>query len=104
MNYFSFIIACMFLVAGSVKLKTKFCVNCKYFIPDNFGNNAYGKCSLFTYDNNKYLVDGIVRNNDYYLCSTSRTVNDLCGKEATRYKKRYTWKNELDNEDKKIVD
>jgi hypothetical protein len=79
----------IFVFANSLEMKPKFCVNCRYFIP-NESNNEYGKCSLFVYENSKYLVDGLVRDNDYYACSSARSWSNLCGKEGKKYKKKYT--------------
>ena len=82
----------MFLYVNSIEIKTKFCINCKHFIPHEH-NNEFGKCSLFVYENSKYLVDGIVRDNEYYACSTARSWDHLCGKPAKKYRKKYTKKN-----------
>ena len=79
----------MVLFGNAIETKTKFCVNCKHFIPHEH-NNEYGKCSLFVYENSKYLVDGIVRDNEYYACSTARSWDQLCGKEGVKYRKKYT--------------
>ena len=89
MYLFTLLYTYMFLLVGSMKTKTKFCVNCRHFIP-NESNNEYGKCSLFVYENSKYLVDGVIRDNDYYACSTARSWNSLCGKAGKNYKKKYT--------------
>jgi hypothetical protein len=37
--------------------KPKFCINCKYFIKPPGGLNEFAKCSLFTVDNPKFLID-----------------------------------------------
>jgi len=75
-------------------IKPKFCINCKHFVKPPYGmSNEYARCSLFTTENRKYLVDGVHRNSDYKYCSTAREFDSLCGKNATKYKKRYTWKN-----------
>jgi hypothetical protein len=81
----------MCLFVNSLAIKPKFCVNCKHFIPHEH-NNEYGKCSLFIYENSKYLVDGIARENEYYTCSTARSSVNLCGKEGAKYRKKYTKK------------
>ena len=82
----------LFLFVNSLTIKPKFCVNCKHFIPHEH-NNEFGKCSLFVYENAKYLVDGIVRDNEYYACSTARSWDHLCGKTAKKYRKRYIKRN-----------
>ena len=101
MFFVALLYACMVLTLHSAKINTKFCINCRYFIP-NKCNNEYGKCSLFINENIKYLVDGVIRDNDYYACSTARSWNDLCGKEGKKYKKKYTRRsiNRDDDEEK----
>jgi hypothetical protein len=83
----------------SVEIKPKFCVNCRYFIPNTDGlKTEYGKCSIFPYENSKYLVDGIIRDTEYFTCSTARSCEKLCGKNGNRYKKKYvrsTFRNPL---------
>lgn len=67
----------------------KFCINCKYFIPNSIGNK-YGKCSLFPTELiDNYLIDGNTENNkEYYYCSTVRSSENMCGKEGKMYKKK----------------
>jgi hypothetical protein len=79
----------MFLFANSLGTKTKFCVNCKHFIPHEH-NNQFGKCSFFVYENSKFLVDGIIRDDEFFSCSTARSCESLCGKNAKEYRKKYT--------------
>lgn len=83
----TFIMLCLFLFTYSLQVKPKFCINCKYFIPDKLGNE-YGKCMAFQYENSKFLIDGTERNN-YYYCSTSRNNENLCGKTGKKYVKKY---------------
>jgi len=83
----SFIILFMCLFTYSLQIKPKFCINCKYFIPCDTGNE-FGKCMSFQYENNNFLIDGNVRNN-YYFCSTARGKEDLCGKIGKKYVKKY---------------
>lgn len=81
--------------------KPKFCINCKYFIPD-IGSDIeyikYGKCSLFPIipiiDNNNhnpFLVTGKNEEKvlDYSYCMTSRKFDNMCGENGKRYKKKY---------------
>ena len=82
----------LFLFVNSLTIKPKFCVNCKHFIPHEH-NNEFGKCALFLYENSKILVDGIARENEYYTCSTARSWGHLCGKDGTKYRKKYTKRN-----------
>jgi len=81
----------MFLLANS--MREKFCINCKYFIkPTTGGLNEFAKCSMFPTNNPKYLIDGRHRQSDYRYCYTARDFDSLCGKNGTKYKKKYTWK------------
>jgi hypothetical protein len=86
---YQFIILCIFLSAVSLKtnLKPKFCINCRYYIKDEKGNKQNGRCLQFPNDNSNFLVDGVVRADDYRFCSTARNFDHLCGVNATKYKK-----------------
>jgi hypothetical protein len=70
---------------------TKFCVNCKHFIPNNilFFNSEFGKCSLYPQNNidNRFLVTGNEKyvTKDYFYCNTARNVKNMCGKEGKYY-------------------
>lgn len=82
-------------IFSSTPIKPKICCDCKFFKPNYFTGNKYGKCSLFKKDqeeddNRYYLVDGIKRNsnNDYFFCSTARSQTNMCGPEATLYVKK----------------
>jgi hypothetical protein len=44
---------------------------------------------MFSMDNSKFLVSGNNNDRDFYLCSTARGSNNLCGKNATKYVKKY---------------
>lgn len=79
-------IALTFSVQGCPKL----CVNCRYYLPSPDGlKPEYGKCSVFPFENSKFLVDGIIRDTEYFTCSTARSCEKLCGKSGNRYKKKY---------------
>jgi hypothetical protein len=81
------------LLTNSLKIKQKLCVNCKFFItPKNGLKDEFGRCAKFPFENTKFLVDGIVREDDFYSCSTARSWETLCGKNAKQYKKKYTRK------------
>jgi hypothetical protein len=85
----SFIISINFLFVESLE-KPKLCINCKHFIPyidRNIKIGKFGKCKLFKKDQlNSFLVDGIDEyDDDYYYCSTSRRINDMCGILASHY-------------------
>jgi hypothetical protein len=83
---------CGALLADSIK--PKFCINCKYFVkPSGETSNEFAKCSLFAIESQKYLIDGVHRHSNYRYCYTAREFDSLCGKNATKYKKKYTWKN-----------
>lgn len=94
MNYL-FLIICSILLSGhisSIKItpnKPKLCVDCKHYTKDFF-NNKYGKCSLFTTedDNKAFLVDGIDRTRiEYQYCSIARKYAHMCGEEGKLYVK-----------------
>jgi len=81
------------LLTTSLKIKPKLCVNCKFFItPTNGLKDEFGKCSKFPFENSKFLVDGIIRDDEFFSCSTARSWDKLCSKNAKEYKKRYTRK------------
>jgi len=87
----------VFILTSSVDMNLKFCVNCRYFIPNTDGlKSEYGKCSVFPYENTKFLVDGIIRDTEFFTCSTARSSEKLCGKNGNRYKKKYVRKQPLD--------
>ena len=83
----AFIILCMGLFTYSLQIKPKFCINCKYFIPSDTGNE-FSKCMAVQYENSKFLIDGIIRN-DYYYCSSARNNEELCGKIGKKFVKKY---------------
>lgn len=83
----SIIILCMILLSGSLKLTPKICVNCKHFINDEYSGPEYGKCREFPLDSVKYLIDGVVRNDEYMYCSNVRNQEHLCGKSGKKYSK-----------------
>jgi hypothetical protein len=90
MNYFFLIICSVVLPALSLKSVTpKVCVNCKFFTKNVNSEDKYGRCSLFPKEENtiNFLVSGIKDDNNYFLCSTARTNNNMCGKEGKMYKK-----------------
>jgi len=74
-------------LVDSLKLN-KFCINCKYSVPDKDGKPEYAKCSKFPIENAKFLVTGNVIDKDFYYCSTARNFFSMCGKNATKYKKK----------------
>ena len=70
--------------------KTKFCINCKYFINDSMsGHPEFGKCTLFSNHNRRFLIDGKHNNYDYRYATTARGTEGLCGEEGKYYKKKY---------------
>jgi len=89
MNYIILIICFIILPVISLKqVNPKFCINCKYFIPD-INTGEFGKCSFFKKKENKihFLVTNITQE-EYYFCSTARDANDMCGEEGKHYKKK----------------
>ena len=89
MDSFIFTILSIVILTNSLKMNEKFCVNCKHFIPSIDLIDKYGKCSMFSMDNSKFLVSGNNNDRDFYYCSTARGSNNLCGKNATKYVKKY---------------
>jgi len=88
--YYIFSFLCLILSASSFEMTPKLCINCRYFIKPTDGmKNEYGTCALFPIYDSDYLVDGIVRDTEYYRCSSARTLKEFCGKDATKYKKKY---------------
>jgi hypothetical protein len=80
----------MFFLSRSVEIKPKFCINCKYFIKNSLSDKSeYGKCTKFPFEQSKFLIDGVIRNDDFAYCSTARSHDDLCGAEAKEYKRKY---------------
>ena len=76
-------------------IKPKFCIDCKFFRKDKL-DDKYGTCILFpkkdddyNNDDRYFLVDGIDNRKKqkikYYLCSTSRSFDSMCGKEGKFY-------------------
>ena len=83
----------MVLLTNSLKVNPKLCVNCKYFIqPKNGISDEFGKCAKLPFESSKFLVDGKFRDEDFYSCSTARSWDRLCGKNAKEYRKKYTRK------------
>ena len=90
MYLFAFTLFSVIALTISADVKPRFCVNCRYYIPSTDGlKPEYGKCSVFPYENSKFLVDGIIRDTEYFTCSTARSCEKLCGKNGNRYKKKY---------------
>lgn len=98
--YWTFINVFVFLgMAYSLKpTLTKFCVNCKYYMPSEssyIGSAAYGKCMLFNITTIKlddtYLVTGVDNSEitvEYNYCSTARSMNGMCGMDGKRYEEK----------------
>lgn len=86
----------MFILTNSMKINEKICINCKHIIKSN-SDPKYSKCSLFPLKDSHFLVTGNKTDNEFFYCSTARENNDMCGKNATKYrKKRVKKKNFLD--------
>jgi hypothetical protein len=72
--------------SNSIKEETKFCINCKYFVNQR-SNPRFGKCSFFTIQDSRFLVDG--KNTKYYNYATiARESESLCGIEGKHYEKK----------------
>ena len=77
----------------STSTSEKFCVNCKYFVKNNFCKDTFGKCSAFPKkDDNElyYLISG-KRKIEYKFCASAREDNKLCGPEGKLYMKKYNF-------------
>ena len=71
-----------------------FCVDCKFYIPNNFLflpiGKEFGKCKLYydiKDDDRDFLVTGIKKNilKEYKYCSICRNNDDLCGKQGIQF-------------------
>ena len=72
------------------KKTTKFCINCKHFINDSMTSKSeFGKCTLFTNTNRRFLIDGKHNYYDYKYAATAREYSNLCGEEGKHYEKKY---------------
>ena len=58
---------------------TKFCINCRHFIPSSYGPLS-GKCSRFISE--ECHVTG---NKEYKYCTTARSFDWLCGSKGKGY-------------------
>ena len=74
---------------------TKFCVNCKHYIPKKLSlfYSEFGKCSVFPQPQVKdeyFLVTGKNSNTkkEYNYCSIARNYEDMCGVKAKYYEKK----------------
>lgn len=68
--------------------KSKLCIHCKYF-KDNGSSPIFGKCALFP---SIYIAENLVAGTkDNYLtyCSSARNNENLCGKEAKKFVRKY---------------
>ena len=79
-------------IFSAYEIKPKLCIDCKFFRKEFFKNNKYGKCSLFSIEeenNNKYLlVDGTKMKSEYEYCSVARKFKSMCGPEGKLYVKK----------------
>lgn len=86
--------------------KPKFCINCKYLIPDNVlgSQSLYSRCLKFpkkSQNNVDYLVSG-ERKKDftiYYYCTIARDQEDMCGKEGKGYRRKPSLKDRSEDEE-----
>ena len=88
--YFFLMFAFLIRNINSLAINTRFCVNCKYIIPDNNLGIAYSKCSFFERINNeKYLISGDPDDieKEFNFCSTARSFESMCGEDGKKYKK-----------------
>ena len=73
----------------SSNTKPKFCVNCKYYILPLHYKESDGRCTLFPLQKSDFLVAGTRNPTSFSYCSIARTWEDMCGKNATKYVKKY---------------
>jgi hypothetical protein len=77
----------IFSIISSQK-QPKLCINCKYF-KDNGSSQIFGKCALFP---NIYIGEHLVvgtKENYLLYCSSARNNENLCGKEAKGFIRKY---------------
>ena len=78
----------LFLSAVSLSAvsSTKFCINCKHFIPPSGTDLLNGKCSLYPRTKDlKFLVTGDEDFEAYKFCTTARSFDSMCGKLGKYY-------------------
>jgi hypothetical protein len=67
------------------------CIHCKFFKADPW-MNKFGKCTKFPNEEriNYFYVNGKpdTRHKDYYYCSTTRALPDMCGPEGKLFEKK----------------
>jgi hypothetical protein len=88
-----FLIICSFILPFCVskEMKTRLCIDCKYFTKDFLNNNKFGKCSLFPIEeyNKCFLVDRVnIQNIRYSFCSIARSRDDMCGEKGKLFIKK----------------
>lgn len=84
----------LFVPSITLESKPKLCINCKHF-KTNFGSdNDFGKCSLFTKNNDVKLNfvtgDNIYPKPELYYCSTARSDDHMCGEDGLFYEENIT--------------
>lgn len=75
------------------KKNQNFCVNCKFYMPNNFlfgfGGKEFGKCKLYyeIKEDTNFLVTGNKKKEtiEYYYCSTCRNSENMCGKQGLQF-------------------
>lgn len=93
MIYILALLSLLFLPNLSLQvIKPKICVNCKYFISDNY-TDKYARCSLFPIEETSCyrLVNYDIDENkcEYNYCGHARKMENMCGLEGKKYKKKY---------------
>lgn len=92
MIFIGTLLSFLFITTLSLKeIKPKLCINCKHFITDK-RSGIYGKCSLFPKEKRSGfydLVTGAESNTEYMYCSSTRSGENMCGKEGKMYRKKY---------------
>lgn len=77
------------------KNNQNFCVNCKFYIPNDFSfgllGKEFGKCKLYydikNKDNLDFLVTGYKKKEiiEYKYCSICRNNDNMCGNEGKQF-------------------
>jgi hypothetical protein len=99
LNIFIFINSLKNSFINSLKIRPKFCINCKHFRLEEGKDPIFAKCEMFPNENTDYLVSGEL-SKEYKYCTTVRAYDDLCGTNATKYVKKYKKKGEKKSEKK----
>ena len=88
MRLFTTLLFSLFVCAISRSVKPKLCIHCQYFIPKK-GHFDAPKCKALPFENVLELIDGNSIEMQYFSCSVARSYTHLCGKNGSKYRKKY---------------